>query len=144
MTSKSTTGFQPNRILSYFRIEWKVLLIVIVSGLIYNLGLLAGPWFEGQMIECLVRIHPLLNPAQKQTDAPAQQAGNLDSAVRTGTIGYLGHDPELFNDSIENNILMGTHENADKFLQMVCLDKEVSEIRHFRFHRIPAGNSLAT
>lgn len=140
------------------------------------------------------RIHPLLNPAQKQTDAPVQQAGNLevkhlsftypdgrkviddvsftarpgqiigitgpvacgkstlgkaflcespyegqilfngkelmnlDSAVRTGTIGYLGHDPELFNDSIENNILMGTHENTDKFLQMVCLDKEVSEM----------------
>ena len=140
------------------------------------------------------RIHPLLNPAQEQTDAPVQQAGNLevkhlsftypdgrkvfedvsfsakpgqiigltgpvacgkstlgktflcespyegqilfngkelinlDSSVRTGTIGYLGHDPELFNDNIENNILMGTHENADKFLQMVCLDKEVSEM----------------
>lgn len=141
------------------------------------------------------RINPLLNPVQKQTDAPVQQAGNLevkhlsftypdgrkvfedvsfgakagqiigitgpvacgkstlgkaflcespyeeqilfngkelmnlDSAVHTGTIGYLGHDPELFNDSIENNILMGTHENADKFLQMVCLDKEVSEMK---------------
>ena len=48
--------FQPNKILSYFRIEWKVLLLVTISGLIYNLGLLAGPWFEGQMTECLVRI----------------------------------------------------------------------------------------
>lgn len=34
--------FQPNKILSYFRIEWKVLLIVSVSGLIYNLGLIKG------------------------------------------------------------------------------------------------------
>ena len=24
------------------------------------------------------RIHPLLNPAQEQTDAPVQQAGNLE------------------------------------------------------------------
>ena len=48
--------FQPNKILSYFRIEWKALLLVTISGLIYNLGLLAGPWFEGQMTECLVRI----------------------------------------------------------------------------------------
>lgn len=35
--------FQPNKILSYFSIEWKVLLLVTISGLIYNLGLLAGP-----------------------------------------------------------------------------------------------------
>ena len=31
-----------------FRTEWKVLLAVTFSGLIYNLGLLAGPWFEGK------------------------------------------------------------------------------------------------
>ena len=31
-----------------FQIEWRVLLAVTISGLIYNLGLLAGPWFEGQ------------------------------------------------------------------------------------------------
>lgn len=36
--------------------EWKVLLAVTVSGLIYNLGLLAGPWFEGKMAGCLVDI----------------------------------------------------------------------------------------
>lgn len=31
-----------------FQIEWRVLLAVTISGLIYNLGLLVGPWFEGQ------------------------------------------------------------------------------------------------
>ena len=44
----------PQRIIFYFRREWKILLIVTVSGLIYNLGLLAGPWFEGRMAQCLV------------------------------------------------------------------------------------------
>lgn len=49
-------AFQSDRIHSYFQKEWKVLLAVTVSGLIYNLGLLAGPWFEGQMTGCLVDI----------------------------------------------------------------------------------------
>ncbi len=47
---------QPDRVLWYFRAEWWSLLLVTVSGLIYNLGLLAGPWFEGQMTGCLIRI----------------------------------------------------------------------------------------
>lgn len=55
--SKNKEGvFQSDRILSYFRVEWKVLFAVTVSGLIYNLGLLAEPWFEGQMTGCLVDI----------------------------------------------------------------------------------------
>ena len=45
-----------DRILSYFKAEWQVLLAVTISGLIYNVGLLAGPWFEGKMTGCLVDI----------------------------------------------------------------------------------------
>lgn len=52
----SNKKVQPDRILWYFRAEWWPLLLVTVSGLIYNLGLLAGPWFEGQMTGCLIRI----------------------------------------------------------------------------------------
>lgn len=47
-------SFRPNRVLSYFQEEWKTLFFVAVSGLIYNLGLLAGPWFEGKMTGKLV------------------------------------------------------------------------------------------
>lgn len=53
---KKNAEFQPDRVLSYFRAEWRVLLAVTVSGLIYNIGLLAGPWFEGRMTGCLVDI----------------------------------------------------------------------------------------
>ena len=56
MSKNKESMFQSDRILSYFRVEWKVLFAVTVSGLIYNLGLLAGPWFEGQMTGCLVDI----------------------------------------------------------------------------------------
>ena len=49
--------FEPQRIGAYFRAEWAALCLVTASGLIYNLGLLAGPWFEGKMagrlIDCL-------------------------------------------------------------------------------------------
>ena len=48
--------FEADHVISYFKMEWKVLLTVTVSGLIYNLGLLAGPWFEGKMAGCLVDI----------------------------------------------------------------------------------------
>ena len=48
--------FAADRILSYFKEEWKVLIIITVSGFIYNLGLLLGPWFEGKMAGCLIDI----------------------------------------------------------------------------------------
>ena len=41
-----TAWKKPDQIGSYFVTEWKPLLAVTVSGLIYNIGLLAGPWFE--------------------------------------------------------------------------------------------------
>ena len=45
-----------DRISTYFKTEWKILALITVSGLIYNLGLLAGPWFEGKMAGCLIDI----------------------------------------------------------------------------------------
>lgn len=49
----------------------------------------------------------------------------MDRDTRTGTVGYLGHDPELFNDSVENNICMGDQLDAVEWLKAVCLDQEV-------------------
>lgn len=45
-----------NKIQTYFRLEWKILMLITISGLIYNLGLLAGSWFEGKMAACLADI----------------------------------------------------------------------------------------
>lgn len=49
-------NFQADKVLSYFKSEWRALLAVTISGLIYNIGLLANPWFEGEMTGCLVDI----------------------------------------------------------------------------------------
>ena len=53
---RSDASFCPDRIGSYFRAEWLTLTLVTISGLIYNLGLLAGPWFEGRLAQCLADI----------------------------------------------------------------------------------------
>ena len=61
-------------------------------------------------------------------------AGNelseLDDAKKAGLAAYLGHDPELFNDTIRNNILMGDDEDVAKLLKAVCFDKEVNDMEN--------------
>lgn len=49
-------NFCPDRVLSYFRLEWLPLAFVTLSGLVYNIGLLATPWFEGRLAQCLADI----------------------------------------------------------------------------------------
>ena len=49
-------AFTPDRIGSYFRAEWLSLTFVTLSGLFYNVGLLATPWFEGRLAQCLADI----------------------------------------------------------------------------------------
>ena len=56
MRKNEKTAFQPDRIGAYFRLEWLPLTFVTMTGLIYNIGLLAGPWFEGRMAQCLADI----------------------------------------------------------------------------------------
>ena len=53
---KPEKNFRPDRVLSYFRLEWLPLAFVTLSGLVYNIGLLATPWFEGRLAQCLADI----------------------------------------------------------------------------------------
>ena len=53
---KPEKKFCPDRVLSYFRLEWLPLAFVTLSGLVYNIGLLATPWFEGRLAQCLADI----------------------------------------------------------------------------------------
>ena len=53
---KRGRAFQPDSIAAYFRLEWLPLTLITLSGLAYNVGLLAGPWFEGKLAQCLADI----------------------------------------------------------------------------------------
>ncbi|MGN0507173.1 MAG: ABC transporter ATP-binding protein [Lachnospiraceae bacterium] len=44
------------RIGFYFRKEQWTLLVVAATGILYNVGMVAGPWFEGQMVQYLYDI----------------------------------------------------------------------------------------
>ena len=47
---------QPNRVSSYFRLEARTLTLVTISGILYNVGMVAGPYFEGQLAQRLFDI----------------------------------------------------------------------------------------
>ena len=53
---KTEKSFRPDQIGMYFRVEWRPLAFVTISGLVYNIGLLATPWFEGRLTQCLADI----------------------------------------------------------------------------------------
>ena len=53
---KRGRAFQPDSIAAYFRLEWLPMTLITLSGLAYNVGLLAGPWFEGRLAQCLADI----------------------------------------------------------------------------------------
>jgi ATP-binding cassette subfamily B multidrug efflux pump len=54
--NKKKKSFHPERISSYFRAEIPLLLIITASGLIYNIGMTAGPYYEGRLAQCLYDI----------------------------------------------------------------------------------------
>ena len=86
MKAKHHTNFQPDRVFSYFLKEWKVLLAVAISGLIYNIGLLAGPWFEGKMTGCLVDI---LKGADQFSDMLVLVPGYVTAIAIVQTARYI-------------------------------------------------------
>ena len=57
-----------------------------------------------------------------------KELSEMTKAERTGMVGYLGHDPELFNDTVRNNVLMGDDQDVEQYLKAVCFDKEVKEM----------------
>ena len=64
---------------------------------------------------------------------------DMTQAERAAEIGYLGYDPELLSDSIENNVLMGEKDDAEKWLRMVCLDKEVAAMEAGKATMVGSG-----
>lgn len=57
-----------------------------------------------------------------------KELSEMTKPERSGMMGYLGHDPELFNDSVRNNVLLGDEADPEKYLKAVCFDGEVAEM----------------
>lgn len=104
-----------------FQIEWRVLLAVTISGLIYNLGLLAGPWFEGKMTGCLVDI-------LKGT----KQSGVMLYLVTdyVAVIAVAAGTAILLLDEITANLDAETEQNVLMALKKGSKDRTVISISH--------------
>ena len=78
-------------------------------------------------------------PYQGSLKSGDRELSSLRPAELVGMAGYLGHDPELFNDSIENNILLGDDQDANAYLRAVCLDQEVAAMEDGLQTRVGSG-----
>lgn len=67
-------------------------------------------------------------PYEGSISFDGKELREMEPGQRAGIFGYLGHDPELFNDSVRNNVLMGDDDDVWKYLRAVCLDGEVKEM----------------
>lgn len=57
-----------------------------------------------------------------------KELSEMSATELSGTVGYLGHDPELQSDNIENNVALGDSVPTDRYLHDVCLDGEIAEM----------------
>ncbi len=69
-------------------------------------------------------------PYRGSIKVDGRELAGLDAAKKDGLVSYLGHDPELFNDTIRNNILLGDSTDTTKLLKAVCFDEEVNEMEN--------------
>lgn len=60
-------------------------------------------------------------------------------AAREKIVSYMGHQPELLNDTIWENILLGDEGDVEKYLRAVCLDRETAEMPDGMLTKIGSG-----
>lgn len=53
-----------------------------------------------------------------------KELGKMEKTDRNRIIGYLGHDPELFHGSVEDNIRLGGKQGAEEMIRTVCFEEE--------------------
>ena len=59
-----------------------------------------------------------------------RELSELSPREAASTVGYLGHDPEPWNDSVRANVLCGGDGDAMAFLSLTALDGEVRAMEH--------------
>ncbi|MDO5558150.1 MAG: ABC transporter ATP-binding protein [Oscillospiraceae bacterium] len=65
-------------------------------------------------------------PYEGSIKIDSRELSDLSDYQRNSTVSYLGHQPELMSDTIEENICADGRKSADKYLKAVCLDKDIA------------------
>ena len=112
---KNDTSFRPDRIGAYFRAEWLSLTFVTLSGLLYNVGLLAVPWFEGRLAQCLADILGGRAGAAYKKAAGVLSAATLDRAQNAVTYRICGCESARearYEDALDTYEKTAVHSNV--------------------------------
>ncbi|MDD2235025.1 MAG: ABC transporter ATP-binding protein [Desulfitobacteriaceae bacterium] len=57
-----------------------------------------------------------------------RELSTLTDYERSKLISYMGHEPELLSDSIEENIRLGEQKSITPYLQAVCFNEETAQM----------------
>lgn len=97
---KQKNPCDPKKMTSYFWYEEPILVVVTISGLIYNIGMVAGPYFQGQLQLLMIARSVVCDPQillldemtaslDRETEAKVLKA--IDSASSGRTVLSISH-----------------------------------------------------
>ncbi len=69
------------------------------------------------------------HPYEGSVTFNGRELSGMDKEELSGVVGYLGHDPELFSDTIEENVLLGKEADFEKLVKAVRLDDEIKAMK---------------
>ena len=91
-------GDRPDQVIFYFRREWRPLVLVTVTGVLFNVGLVTGPLFEGKLAQCLLEV------LRGEAAWPAMAKLAVLYAVVTATVQALRYGKRFFIRRFANNV----------------------------------------
>ena len=87
----------------------------------------------------LGKIFLLESPYEGSVAFAGEELQAMPERERRGIVGYLGHNPELFCDTVENNICLGDRKPFRPYLEVVCLDREVAAMEEGAETKVGTG-----
>ena len=97
---------------------------------------------NARMEAAVAELNALAEPLAKAGGSirlDGRELAELSPWERTGLVGYLGHDPELFSGTIRENVLLGDAGDPMDYLRAVCLDGEVAAMTEGLETRVGTG-----
>ena len=91
-------GDRPDQVSFYFRREWRPLVLVTVTGSLFNVGLVTGPLFEGRLAQCLLEV------LRGETAWPVMAKLAALYAVVTAAVQALRYGKRFFIRRFANNV----------------------------------------
>ena len=85
-----------------------------------------GPVASGK--STLGKVFLCESPYEGSIQIGGRELSSLSEYERSMLVSYMGHQPELMSDTIEENIRLGEKKDVSPFLRAVCFDEEVGRM----------------